>query len=370
MSAPVVSRARLAAIQLVGLVNLAFGGLYVALGLWILLSGADSVVNLVQARQEISQAAAQVPVLVDTKAAKTGGDILDAASKGLGGFIMAVASIFAGCAIVQGLPLVLVGAGVLLRQRRARVFALFFAALALLEGAGCLASKNSTRVLLLIGGVLVGYGVISFVALLGRGASDFFARAMRRRPASRSRAAGHWRRRPAYWCCSLPVWSPADGIWVGQRRRCRARLPTKGRRQTGQRRTGRRSCRSTIGRPEYKLRVAALMDAIEHGETSRVQALIKDGVGVDDLDAHDQTPLMKAVQAGHAHLLPVLIAKGADHDVRDQEGNDLFLSRGARQGQVGRRRHPLPRLHLDPSFTRAVATIGGPSSCMMRTTRK
>src|SRR5947199_87119 len=40
---------RVTLIQLVGLLNVVFGGLYVALGLWILLAGAEAVVGTMQA---------------------------------------------------------------------------------------------------------------------------------------------------------------------------------------------------------------------------------------------------------------------------------------------------------------------------------
>ncbi len=207
MSASAISGFRLGLIYFVGLVNLAIGGLYVAFGLWILLAGANAVAALFQARDAAGQVAAQVPA--NAEGVKTFNDLLNLASQGLSGVILALASIIAGCSIAQGLPLVLVGAGVLLRQRWARVFALFFAALALLEGVACLASKDATPLVLLAGAVLVAYGVVSFVGLLGRRASNFFA--------GRDRAAvpdGHATGHPVAWAAGVLV-LVATGVAIG-----------------------------------------------------------------------------------------------------------------------------------------------------------
>src|SRR5262249_6255039 len=87
---------------------------------------------------------------------------------------LATAGVVGGCAIVEGLPLVLVGVGLLLRRNWARVFALVFAVLFWLQGVALVISPPST-LLLVLGVVLVAHSVLSFVALLGRSGSRAFA---------------------------------------------------------------------------------------------------------------------------------------------------------------------------------------------------
>jgi uncharacterized protein len=324
MSARPVSNVRVGLIYFVGLLNLAFGGLFVALGLWILLAGADAVATLFQARQELGQAAAQLPA--DKQALKSFDDYVKLASQGLSGLILALASIVAGCSIVQGLPLVLVGAGVLLRQRWARVFALFFAVLALIEGSGCLLGKNSNPLVWLTGGVLVGYGVISFIALLGRGAGAFFARRDQAAPAEP--VAGGRALAGAAGIMALLAVGVLAGGWYLSRPAPMGPPPVA---QDGPKAKSTKPVVEVddLKRP-YDQRVAALADAIKRGQISRVEELLKNGAGVNDRDEKGETPLMKAVQSGYVDLCPLLINKGADLRAPDSDGNDVFLHAAAR----------------------------------------
>jgi ankyrin repeat protein len=328
MSTPATSNFRLGLIYFVGMVNLAIGGLYVALGLWILLAGADAVATIFQARQNVDAAVGQLPV--DPQSLKSFGDYLTLASQGISGLILALASVVAGCSIVQGLPLVLVGAGIFLRQRWARVFALFFAALGLLEGVACLLGRGSSLVPL-VGSVLVIYGVVAFVALLGRGASDYFARRDLTPAGETAAPASRWPLAAAAAVVALLAAGIVGAGWylmrpatppIGAPPLAGVPAPSK---------PPEKEFPPDPSLPRYKQRLEALMDAIEHGQTSRVQELIKEGIGVNDRGGEkSETPLMKLVQAGYADLWGVLLDKGANPGVRDREGNDVFLYAAAR----------------------------------------
>ena len=326
-----MSRFRLGLISFVGLFNLAIGGLFVALGLWILLAGADAVAAIFQTRQHLGEAVAELPV--NPQAAKTFDDYVKLASQGLSGLVLALASVVAGCSIVQGLPLVLVGAGVLLRQRWARVFALFFAVLALIEGTACLFGDRTTPLVVLSGGVLLAYGIITFVGLLGRPANDFFAG---RDLASTSESAKPTGKRPiavaagvllliggavglAGWYLSRPGAGPiAQGPGGGKDQ---PKPPDV---------VDDKPIPPDTSGKRYQQQVAALSEAVRLGQTDRVLELTKDGKGVNNLDDKRESPLMWAVDAGQVHLPTILIRQGAQYSVRDKDGNDLLLYAAAR----------------------------------------
>lgn len=463
---------RLYLIYVTGTLNLALGGLLLAFGVWIMVAGGEAVAALFQAQGELSRAAQEVP-LANAPAAQKAGDLMKLASQGLAGIILALAGVVAGCSIVQGLPLVLVGAGVLSRQSWARVLTLLLAVLALLEGLACVLGTGQPRSVLVTGGLLLGYGVLSFVALLGRRASDYFARRdlepgsdgkpipssgrpllvggavallvvvgislafwNANRPATLAgssvkdadrRVQGAWRSEGTIEPHSIAfrpgggfLYSTEKGTAKGTYRllddgtaeiayevpdellaaqkfafaaakktfdalpnnplkgtftmpepvrsvKDRARVTPKGdgltvrwaKREVTYRKTidnlgpleltklpppdaGKKPDPQGIAKKSpnvdgpddslarYKARLAALNDAIERGQSSRVQELLKAGASPNDRDDKGETPLMKTVQSGYGNIVKLLIDKGADSLVADREGNDLFLYAAAR----------------------------------------
>lgn len=74
--------------------------------------------------------------------------------------------------------------------------------------------------------------------------------------------------------------------------------------------------------------MAALIKAVERGETSKVQFLIKQNLPIDKQDPlYGTTPLMRAASAGHTEIVKILIESGADLDLKDVYNNTaLFLA--------------------------------------------
>src|SRR5207237_275649 len=98
-----------------------------------------------------------------------------------GGVILAFVAVIAGCSIVQGLPVLLVGVGVILRSNAARIFAIIFAVLALVEGLACLAGAQQSGRFVYVGIFLLVYTLLSCV-LLGKRASFEFSGGLTRPP--------------------------------------------------------------------------------------------------------------------------------------------------------------------------------------------
>jgi ankyrin repeat protein len=65
---------------------------------------------------------------------------------------------------------------------------------------------------------------------------------------------------------------------------------------------------------------AALIGAINQGDTAAVVALIKAGIDVNAKDSLGRTPLTWAGQWGRAEIIDVLVRAGADPNVKDQLG--------------------------------------------------
>jgi ankyrin repeat protein len=79
----------------------------------------------------------------------------------------------------------------------------------------------------------------------------------------------------------------------------------------------------------YEKRDAAgaltLREAAATGTLYRVKALLEASADVEQSDEHGQTPLMLAVAAGHAEVVRMLCAAGANvHAVRGDDGGDLW----------------------------------------------
>jgi ankyrin repeat protein len=147
--------------------NLLIAAAFLSFGVWILAAGADAINTVFQARGELAKVA--------PAGDKDLTNALDIGSKGIAGVFLALATAAAIIALVNGLPHLLIGQGLLARHRWARILGIVFGVFALLEGIGLLVSPGSATYPLLAGGVLVFYGLLSLVALIGAGAKAQFA---------------------------------------------------------------------------------------------------------------------------------------------------------------------------------------------------
>jgi ankyrin repeat protein len=82
-------------------------------------------------------------------------------------------------------------------------------------------------------------------------------------------------------------------------------------------------------RKRYLERVACMHEAVEGGQISRVEELLKEGMNVNDKDANGETPLMKAVGKGHHRLTLVLLLRGADPVEKDGQGETALMKAAA-----------------------------------------
>ncbi len=150
----------------VGAGQLVLGGLYVVWGVYLLIAGAQLVSGLLQARDDAASLAG-----AEGKQVREGANVV---ASGLAGMVATVVAIAAGCSMLQGLPLLLAGAGVLARRRWGRVLALVLAALGGLEGVACLFNAGRSAGVLAAGLVLLAYAVLTWVVLLSRRAAVEF----------------------------------------------------------------------------------------------------------------------------------------------------------------------------------------------------
>ncbi len=161
MEAP---RSRSVLTDAAGIANLVFGAAFVGLALWVLLDGANLISHLFAA----ADAAGKLPEAGAARQAVGDG------AKGLAGVLLGLLSLVAGCLGLQGLPLLLVGAGVLRRSPAARVFGILFAVLAALEAAGCFLAPRPTPALMTAGGLLACYAALGLAGLCsGRAGREF-----------------------------------------------------------------------------------------------------------------------------------------------------------------------------------------------------
>ena len=63
-----------------------------------------------------------------------------------------------------------------------------------------------------------------------------------------------------------------------------------------------------------------LTQAVSSGDEGAVSALLANGANVNERTSGGQTPLILATIFGHTHLLPLLLAAGADPHLRDNLG--------------------------------------------------
>jgi hypothetical protein len=159
-------------ITAVGTVNVLIGLVFVGFGVYVLLTGADAVASVFQLQTESGKA-------IDLVAGKDQGEQAREAvgifAQGLSGIIVAFSMALGGCAVLHGLPNLLVGVGVIVRSNVARVFAIVLAALALIEGLACLSGVTQSGRFLYLSLFLVVYAILTFVGLFGRRASFEFS---------------------------------------------------------------------------------------------------------------------------------------------------------------------------------------------------
>jgi len=154
----------------VGWAHLAHGLVFVALGAWCLISGTDLVLKSLNAGQELGKFADEAGG--QGKDVAAGADML---GKGFAGLFAALVGVAAGCLIANGLPLCLVGAGVINRWGWARVVALLLGLLSGVQGLGLLAGSASPPNIRIIGAVLTAFAVLTWVGLLTARARDEFS---------------------------------------------------------------------------------------------------------------------------------------------------------------------------------------------------
>jgi ankyrin repeat protein len=327
-------------ISVVALGNLLFGAAWFAWGVYVLWAGAEAVSFLVTVKEHATGLAGNAQV---TQAA-------DLATKGIGAWILAMTSILGGCAIAQGLPLVLVGVGLLLRRGWARVLALVFAVLFGLEGLGLLLGPPS-RPALILGGALVAQCVLSFVALQGLRASHFFAGQEDSSPANLSAgetmttsqpsaSAPPGAGRPAVAVLSAALVLSILGMMVLALRPVSFTVVPPAGAVPGP--DGNIKWELTPVQwltagvwPDtsaaYRDRVARLHDAASKGQVSRIIEMLQMGASANDKDEKGQTALMLASGKGHNTIVVLLLMAGAQVNEKDDKG-ETALMRAAENG--------------------------------------
>src|SRR4051812_33004732 len=109
-----------------GAAHVVYGLVFVGLAVWVLVAGADAVSKTLLAGEELKKVGEGAPGL-NKEQAKQAEAGIDVAGKGIAGVFAAMAGVAAGCLIIQGLPLCLVGLGVIYRKNWARILAFVLA---------------------------------------------------------------------------------------------------------------------------------------------------------------------------------------------------------------------------------------------------
>jgi uncharacterized protein len=84
--------------------------------------------------------------------------------------------------------------------------------------------------------------------------------------------------------------------------------------------SARTSLREDRGAPATSVDDVAMRRAAGLGDISRMQALVERRVDVNGRDGAGRTPLLIAVQRGHAEAVDFLLTHGADANVADSGG--------------------------------------------------
>jgi hypothetical protein len=345
MSPATGHRGRSWLISSVGLVNLLLGGLCVAFGVYCFAAGADAVGQLLQLQTEAGRATAP---LTGAEAQKANA-LLGAGSTGLAGILLGMVAVLAACAVLQGLPLLLAGMGLLYRKSWGRVLALLFAFLALLQGLACVLAAQRSTPLLAAGLVWLGYALLTFVALIGKRASLEFSGRMPPEVADQP-PPGPFRQVPERRAERPAPETPAAaraGVGAVVLASVLSAVVTGGAvgailywlppRQTGAPAGGPQTSGSQKDRPagqekaqaRYEERLAPFLEAAEKGQTSRLLELLATGIDVDDKDAQGETALMKAAANGQLRVTHVLLALGANLNEKDRKGRTPLMKAAA-----------------------------------------
>jgi ankyrin repeat protein len=100
----------------------------------------------------------------------------------------------------------------------------------------------------------------------------------------------------------------------------------------------------------YTERLAALMEAAEMGQVSRLLELLKEGgANLNDKDEHGQTVLMKAAAKGQITVVKLLVSQGVELDEQDDEGQTALMM-AAQHGHVS-----VMRILIEPA--KATTTV-------------
>lgn len=318
-------------ISSVGWINVLIGLVFIGFGVYVLIAGADAVSSLFQLKTDVGKAADKVV------GQQHGQQVEEAAglfAKGLSGVIVAFALVIASCSILQGLPNLLVGVGVLLRSNFARVFAIVFAVLALLEGIGCLTASGQSNTFVYLGLVLLAYAVLTFVALLGKRASIEFSGGLQQVTTTAQETQGEVMATPqAERPVAVIVLSvllvgatAAASIFGTLYYTARPGVPLAhqpiGNDKGGDQKPSRIDDTTTLA--AHKPRLAAFHDAVLAGQVPRAAEMLKQ-VDVDEPDEHGRTALMKACATGNVRAAMFLIAMGAQVNQADRDGRTPIM---------------------------------------------
>ena len=313
-------------ITVVGAINVLIGLASIALGVLALLAGADAVASLFDLQRGVDQAAGNHAVA----------DAANVFTKGMSGIILLGVGVIAGCSIVQGLPNLLVGVGVICRSNLARIFAIIFAVLAVLEGLACLASVGQSSRFLIVGLVLIGYAVISFVALFGKRASFEFSGGLKRAAQPHEstamsadvppRSEAHSKpTAPALQTVLLIATSATTAIFATLyfMRPATPPIVVQGVPPgINEPRLGTVGTPIIVGTPKPKL--SEFHDAVLAGQIPRAAELLKD-IDVDESDEQGRTALMKVAGGGNRRMAMFLLGMGAQLNQGDKDGRTPLM---------------------------------------------
>ncbi len=314
----------------VALANLIFGGLCLALGVYVLWAGSDAVASLMHLKREAGALSG------DPQARQA----VHVFTGGMSALILAAAGVLGGCSIAQGLPQVLVGVGLLLRHTWARVFGLLFAVLFGLEGVGLLLGPPSPSALVL-GLVFIAYAILSFVGLLGRWTDEPGSpETSVIMPTSQTPAPAGSRVALAVLSVALVLsilatvtlaLRPVSFAFVAP---AGATPGPDGKIAWQVRPVQWLSASWPDTRAAYRENVARFHEAAARGQLSRVLEMFQLGASADDKDDKGQTALMHAAEKGHTSIVVLLLAAGAWVNEKDEQGQTALM-RAAENGHLG-----------------------------------
>jgi ankyrin repeat protein len=217
-----------------------------------------------------------------------------------------MASIAAGCFIINGLPLCLVGAGVVNRWGWARVIALLLGLLAGVQGIGLLTGVAATTGVRILGAALALFGVLTWSLLLGRRAREEFS-------GMRFEAGPGWVPSLAGVALALVAAPLAAAYFLS--------LPSPAPRphaKAGGDERGKEKDAAPVS-------VAEFHAAAEAGQVSRALECVKGGVHPDDRDGKGGIALHRAAGRGQTRMVVFLLAFGAQPNDKDEQGRTALM---------------------------------------------